>query len=59
MKIETMFHITKSKTTNVWAFMFTPAIYVARRDVFSDEAAYYVGFHWLVFRAFVLIITKK
>lgn len=49
----------KSKKLNEWCFMFTPSFFMARSDKISDEAAYYIGFHWLFFRAYAIVITKK
>jgi hypothetical protein len=48
-----------SKTTNDWVVAFTPLLHLSRHDVFSDEAAYYFGFIWLVFQANVVITSKK
>lgn len=59
MKVRINFQVTRLKKMNDWAFLFTPAIFIARKDIFSDEALYYVGLHWLLFRFIVQLITKK
>ena len=51
--------ITKSNKTNDWQFLFTPALWVKRYDVFSDEAAYYIGFSFLLFYSYILVTKKK
>lgn len=48
-----------SKTTNDWVVAFTPCLHLSRHDVFSDEAAYYFGFIWLVFQVNIVIARKK
>lgn len=44
---------------NRWAVIFTPAISLERKDVFSDEKAYYFVIQWLVFSAMVIVTRKK
>ena len=51
--------IVKSNMTNDWQFLFTPALYIRRGDVFADEAAYYIGFSFLLFQAYILVTRKK
>lgn len=51
--------IAKSKETNDWQFVLTPALYIRRGDVFADEAAYYIGFSFLWFQAYILVTRKK
>jgi hypothetical protein len=48
-----------SKTTNDWTVAFTPFLHLSRHDVFSDEAAYFFGFIWLVFQVNIVITRKK
>jgi len=60
MKIRRIYTgISKSNETNDWQFLFTPALWVRRDDVFSDEAAYYIGFSFLLFQAYILVTKKK
>lgn len=59
MRHYTSAHITVSSIFNDWTFMLTPAIFVKRSDKFYDEAAYYIGIHWLVFQAYVVLTKKK
>ena len=47
------------KDKEEWAFTITPCTFLSRHDVFSDEAAYYIGFVWLIFRVSVIITYKK
>ena len=51
--------IAKSNKTNDWQFVLTPAFYIRRGDVFADEAAYYIGFNFLLFQAYILVTKKK
>lgn len=51
--------IAKSNKTNDWQFVLTPALYIRRGDVFADEAAYYIGFSFLLFHAYILVTKKK
>jgi hypothetical protein len=44
---------------NRWAVIFTPAMSLERKDVFSDEKAYYFVIQWLVFSAMVIVTRKK
>lgn len=44
---------------NWWSFYPLPTIVIQRRDMFADEAAYYIGVMWLVFQMYILIRTKK
>ena len=48
-----------SKTTTDWVVAFIPCLFLSRHDVFSDEAAYYFGFIWLVFQINIVITRKK
>ena len=51
--------IAKSNKTNDWQFLLTPAFYIRRGDVFADEAAYYIGFSFLLLQAYILVTRKK
>ena len=57
--VQKSFGMAKSKETNDWQFTFTPAFYIRRGDVFDDEAAYYIGFIFLWFYAYILVTKKK
>ena len=59
MKIKFYSAITVSKRFNDWSVALTPSIYIWRSDVLASEASYYFIVHWLVFQAYVQIITKK
>jgi len=51
--------IAKNKDTNDWLLVLTPAFFIRRDDVFADEAAYYIGFSFLWFQAYILVTKKK
>ena len=51
--------ISKNKDTNDWLLVLTPVFYIRRDDVFADEAAYYIGFSFLLFQAYILLTKKK
>ena len=57
--VQKSFGIMKSNNTNDWQFVLTPAFYTKRDDVFADEAAYYIGFSFLLFQAYILVTKKK
>lgn len=59
MKIKANAVISVSDRFNEWTFTFIPTIYAQRSDMFADEAAYYIGIHWLVFNAHIRITRKK
>lgn len=44
---------------NEWLFCLTPTFFIKREDVFNDEKAIYVGIHWLMFQAFIILTKKK
>ena len=57
--VQKSFGIMKSNNTNDWQFVLAPAFYIKRDDVFADEAAYYIGFSFLLFQAYILVTKKK
>lgn len=57
--VQKSFCIMKSNNTNDWKFVLTPAFYIERDDIFADEAAYYIGFSFLLFQVYILVTKKK
>lgn len=51
--------IVNKNQLNWWTFYPLPTFVAQRRDLFADEAAYYIGGMWLVFQIYILIRTKK
>lgn len=58
MKIYFDAHLTLHMGDHRWAVIFTPAIFLHRRDIFCDEKAYYFVIQWLIFSV-QMIVTKK
>ena len=59
MKVNVFANVSRSERTGNWQCMLLPTIGILRDDVFEDEAAYYVVFHWLLFQVYVRILKKK
>ena len=44
---------------NWWSFYLLPTVAIERRDMFADEAAYYIGVTWLMLQIYIVIRKKK
>ena len=56
--MKTYLRTQTSTSYKEWVVAFTPCLYIARHDVFHDEAAYRLGFIWLIFQI-EIIFTRK
>ena len=56
--MNTYLRVRTTASCEEWEVAFTPCLHLARRDVFDDEAAYYLSFVWLTFQC-QIIFTRK
>lgn len=59
MKIYFYVYNTLHIGAECWSVIFTPAIFLNRRDMFCDEKAYYFVIQWLIFSVQMIFTRKK
>lgn len=59
MKFYFKTYLTIEMDINLWSVFFTPSISIHRRDIFSDEKAYYFVIQWLIFSVEMIVTRKK